>query len=120
MGLAKSAANYATLQGTASNVNSAASLVGPDANANVMCLSCHRAHASGFPFMLRFNATNGQFITGLDNKWVGTDSTDADGSSSRITLGYSQNQMQNAYYGRMASDFAPTQRVLCNKCHAKD
>ena len=88
---------------------------------NVMCLSCHRAHASAFPFMTRFGATGGEFITGSDNAYAGYDSTDPDGSNSRINYGYNQAQMSAAYYDRpAATNFSANQRVLCNKCHAKD
>jgi hypothetical protein len=71
---------------------------------NVMCLSCHRAHASGFQSMLRWNNTmmvaGGVYAspTGLDN-----------------------NQTIGAYYDLPATPtFATEQRSLCNKCHAKD
>jgi hypothetical protein len=28
--------------------------------------------------------------------------------------------MNKAYYNKTAVDFGPAQRILCNKCHAKD
>lgn len=69
---------------------------GPDENANVMCLTCHRAHASAFSAAGRwdFRAT---FIA------------------------QSHPGDREAYYGRdMASQFGPYQRSLCNKCHPRD
>jgi hypothetical protein len=29
-------------------------------------------------------------------------------------------ETQQSYYGRLATQFAPFQRTLCNKCHVKD
>jgi predicted CXXCH cytochrome family protein len=71
---------------------------------NVMCLSCHRAHASGFNSMLRWNNTF--MVVG------GVYANPAGGFTAAQTLG--------AYYDKPASDFASEQRSLCNKCHAKD
>lgn len=61
---------------------------------NVSCLSCHRAHASGFPALGRWNF-------GTDMVWDG----------------YPAPQ---AFYGRPQSYFAIAQRSLCNKCHVRD
>jgi hypothetical protein len=75
----------------------------------VICLSCHRAHASGFPEMLRWNMSttfivqNGAYPSGT----VGT--------APKTSAAY-----QAAYYDRPPTVFANYQRVLCNKCHAKD
>ncbi len=81
---------------------------GPDTSgkANVMCLTCHRAHASAFPFIGRwdFKAT---FIA---------DSHPKSGDS-----GVTGSDVINSYYGRnMAAQFGPYQRQLCNKCHMQD
>ncbi|HEY6011446.1 MAG TPA: cytochrome C, partial [Nitrospirota bacterium] len=124
MGLGRVAGNMAKLQSYAVNdgtkMGGVADAIAAGGTPNVMCLSCHRAHASAFPYALRFGATGGEFITGADNAYAGYDSTDAEGSNSRINYGYNQAQMAAAYYDRPATKFAPTQRVLCNKCHAKD
>jgi hypothetical protein len=75
----------------------------------VMCLSCHRAHASGFDSMIRWY-NNDSFVT-------------EDGAYYTVANGTAPNsvaQAQKAYYDRPATDFAAFQRVLCNKCHAKD
>jgi hypothetical protein len=86
--------------------SAAASMVGPTSgNETAMCLSCHRAHASGFTSMLRYD---------LDNEFmVATDAATG-------TVTYKNAAQQAAYYHRPESTFAPYQRVYCNKCHAKD
>ncbi|HKI48657.1 MAG TPA: cytochrome C, partial [Desulfobacteria bacterium] len=78
----------------------------------VTCLSCHRAHASGFDSMLRYSVQS-TFVT-INGAYpdMGTNPDDA--------MGRTVAEMQQAYYDRPASTFASYQRVLCNKCHAKD
>ena len=79
---------------------------GTSGKANVMCLTCHRAHASAFPLIGRwdFRAT---FITDSHPKY-------GDG-------GVTGNDVLNSYYGRnMAAQFGPYQRQFCNKCHMQD
>ena len=61
---------------------------------NVSCLSCHRAHASGFPTLGRWN--------------FGTD------------MVYDGFPPPQAFYGRTQAYFATAQRSLCNKCHVRD
>ena len=107
--------NLTTLQGHAVFNGSVTS--GPAAGANVMCLSCHRAHASGFSSMTRWD--NKDEILVADGVWPGSDvvgNTEAVATS----LGLSQAQYQAAMYGRPATRYAFVQRSLCNKCHAKD
>jgi len=72
---------------------------------NVMCLSCHRAHASGFGSMLR---------------WSGDDTFLTNSTEFYDTAGRGQAALTRAYYGRAFSDLGIYQRSLCNKCHAKD
>ena len=69
-----------------------------------MCLSCHRAHASGFAGMTRWNVDD-TFITN------GSAFVDTQGRGALL---------QAAYYGRAAGNFGAFQRSLCNKCHGKD
>ncbi len=57
---AEKTGDIATLKSHASNTN--AYLNGPSSSDQVTCLSCHRAHASGFPEMLRWNM-EGEFMT---------------------------------------------------------
>ncbi len=79
---------------------------GADSNSQVMCLSCHRAHASGFDHMTRwFN----------DSEFMVTNSAFA-----QVSRGQTAAEAQAAYYGRTVASFSSYQRSLCNKCHAKD
>jgi hypothetical protein len=84
----------------------ASSSSGPSlGNANVMCLTCHRAHASAFERIGRWDFAT-SFITNSHPKF-------GDG-------GVSGNDVVNSYYGRdMAAEFGNAQRQLCNKCHLK-
>ena len=76
-------------------------------NSNVMCLSCHRAHASGFAGMTRWNVDD-TFITGAAGAFADTQGRTATGT------------LNAAYYGRAGGEFGSFQRSLCNKCHGKD
>jgi predicted CXXCH cytochrome family protein len=92
-------ATYATLA-TASGTT-----IGPGTSDKVMCLSCHRAHASGWENMLRFNLeTTFMVSNGIYD----------------ISDGKTTAEAQAAYYDRAPTKFATYQRVYCNKCHAKD
>lgn len=76
---------------------------GPDANANVMCLTCHRAHASAFPDMGRwdFNAT----LLVASHPAIGD-------------VGASASDAYYSYYGRnISTDFGAGQGQFCEKCH---
>ena len=108
-------ATYTTLKTHAKNNDSV--LTGPDANSNVMCLSCHRAHASGFQSMVRFGHEN-EFMTIADAS--GNAIYDSSTTEGKINRGLTVAEQTSAYYGRPATNFAPYQRLLCNKCHAKD
>jgi hypothetical protein len=93
-----------------------------DSGSNVMCLSCHRAHATAFDSMVRWD----QMATFLTD---GTgDATSAQGFMSGVTTRTAA-QTQAGYYDRTVSSGAPAtgttqfgsyQRSLCNKCHGKD
>jgi len=77
---------------------------GPDTNANLNCLTCHRAHASAFRSAGRWD-----FSVPLLS-----DSHPAAGDS-----GVSGNDVSNSYYGRdIALEFGSGQGQLCEKCHA--
>jgi hypothetical protein len=94
---------------------------------NVMCLSCHRAHASGYPSMLRYQIEN-EFAMAADTAgnviYPGTDKNpDASTpsySKTRTNRGRHSTDYLFASYMRPADKFAPFQRPLCNKCHGKD
>ena len=108
--------DIATLAGHAKADNSY--LNGPGSSDQVSCLSCHRAHASGFQNMLRWGM-NYEFITtatGSTAIYPGTDN----GASGSANQGRTSAEWQAAYYNRLATQFGAYQRVLCNKCHAQD
>ena len=88
-----------------------------DNTKNVACVSCHRAHASGFESMVRY-FTGNEFITVADGASAAVyDSSTTEG---KINWGYSVAQQTAAYNGRPATVFGPYARNYCNKCHAKD
>ena len=87
------------------------------ASSNVSCLSCHRAHASGFESMTRYNLVN-EFMTIADT--AGVAQYDASTTEGKINHGKTVAEQTAAYYGRPATAFGPNARNLCNKCHAKD
>jgi hypothetical protein len=106
--------NYADLAALAVNNNT--QLGGPASTGDqVSCLSCHRAHASGWEYALRWNM-EGEFMT-YNGQYPGTDTTPTVPQFARGRLGA---ETQAAYYDRPVTTFATYQRVLCNKCHAKD
>lgn len=89
----------------------APTFAGPDSGSDrVDCLSCHRAHASGWEWALRWNPEYELL----------TDNTGAYFNGSFGGRGRSQAEVQASYYDRPSTVFAVTQRSLCNKCHAKD
>jgi len=96
-------------------VNNDTNLAGPTGEDRVSCLSCHRAHASGWEYGLRWNM-EGEFMT-YNSLYPGTDTTPTAPQFARGRLGA---ETQAAYYDRPVTKFASYQRVLCNKCHAKD
>ena len=101
-------ASYATLLSHAGSSNAATS--GPVAGATVMCLSCHRAHAAGFASMTRYD--------------VSAELMTDDVGAFEPRTGQNATSLAAAYYGRGDStgnaSWGNAQRILCNKCHAKD
>jgi len=89
--------------------NSGAYKLGPSVDDQVSCLTCHRAHASGFKDSLRFNLEYEMMV--YNGTYTG---------SAGSGMGRTETEMAGAYYDRPAANFASYQRVLCNKCHAKD
>ena len=82
------------------------STAGPDGSSNVMCLSCHRAHASAFQNATRWDATT-EFM--------------ADSHPMASDTGVTGDDVLNSYQGRdMVAQFGEFQRNLCNKCHVQD
>ena len=82
------------------------SAAGPDSSNNVMCLTCHRAHASAFNNITRWDMEHELLAEGLPS------------AANLVSMG----AVANAdYYGRdIATEFGDFQRSLCNKCHVKD
>ncbi len=111
---------FATLAPLASNTPTSASTAGPGSSDQASCLSCHRAHASGWRDALRWNP-EGEFITYVTSggvaTWPGTDTTSG---SPGYADGMLAAQVQAAYYDRPVTVFGAFQRSLCNKCHAQD
>jgi hypothetical protein len=109
--------DFATLKTAAIN-----NVVAPGAQAatssRVMCVSCHRSHASGFAHMTRWQ-NEGEFIAADGGVWPGTDSTFA-GSAAKYAMGRSVAETTAAYNGNPETKYSIYQRSLCNKCHAKD
>jgi len=110
---AENTSDYAALATHAKNDDS--QLGGPASSDQVMCLSCHRAHASGWENMLRWN--NAATFIVYNSNWPGTDTTPA---VPEFAMGRLSAETRAANYDRVATTFATYQRVLCNKCHAMD
>lgn len=104
--------DYALLKGVANS--NRANLKGADGESRVMCLSCHRAHASGWDSATRWNMQS-EFIV-HNGKFPGTDNY----ASAEHAQGRTSQEVRKSFYDREASVFASFQRSLCNKCHAKD
>jgi hypothetical protein len=106
-------ADYLVLASLARNDDSL--LAGPSSSDRVDCLTCHRAHAGGWTHALRWNIES-EFMT-YKGFYPGTDTTP---SLEELHRGRTSAEAQAAYYDRPATRFATYQRVLCNKCHARD
>ena len=104
--------DYTALKALAKSDDS--DLNGPSANSMVTCMSCHRAHASGFEYALRWNPES-ELLT-YAGLWPST----TNGSPPQYARGRAEGEMQAAYYDRLPSTFATYQRSLCNKCHIQD
>jgi hypothetical protein len=118
-------------------------------NEQVMCLTCHRAHASAFDNALRFDYTTSEFIAeswftlentavcddGFGGTWVDDDGVAGCSSGDTGYIGATNLPGATAapYYKHgtaidVANDpvaawdggYGHYQRSLCNKCHVKD
>jgi len=79
---------------------------GPDSSSNVMCLTCHRAHASAFNNITRWDTETELLVDSLP------------GATELAAMGAIPD---SAYYGRdIGTEFGDYQRGLCNKCHIQD
>jgi hypothetical protein len=81
---------------------------------NVMCLSCHRAHASGWDRASRWN-TRSDLLT-VGGQWPGIETS----APATVSQGRTSAETRAAMYDRNPEAYAPAQRGLCNKCHVKD
>ncbi|MHB1024578.1 MAG: cytochrome C [Desulfobacteria bacterium] len=106
-------ADYTVLKRTAGS--SGAQTGGPGTSSNVMCLSCHRAHASGWDHAMRWNVKT-EFLI-YNGGYPGIDDSTV---PARISQGRTRAETRKAYYDRPPTAYATYQRSLCNKCHAKD
>lgn len=106
--------DYTVLKAAANSNGSMRS--GPKTGSNVMCLTCHRAHASGWDHSTRWNERTG--MMSKDNAFVGSDSKTTD--SSIAAQGRLSAETSKAYYDRTADTFGSYQRSMCSKCHQKD
>jgi len=97
--------------------NATTSTAGAASSDRVMCLSCHRAHASGWDSISRWNNSS-TFLT-VAGDYPGTDAS-GKGANGEFAQGRTKAEVQAAFYGRPANVFATYQRSLCNKCHLKD
>lgn len=97
--------DYTVIKPAASSSNGG-SYLAATATAKVMCLSCHRAHASGFASMTRFNVAGS--TTDANSNYVLA-------SGMTTTL-----QAAAAYYQNSSATFGANTKQLCNKCHNKD
>lgn len=93
------------------------STAGPVSGDRVMCLSCHRAHASGWDSMMRF-PLDSTFTTVADGS--GNPVYPSPGTDPIQAMGRTNQEFQKALYDRPPTKFAAFQRTLCNKCHAQD
>lgn len=107
--------DYAALKLLA--VNDGSNNNGPASSDRVMCLSCHRAHATGWEFMGRWN--NAGELIAVEGLWPGTDSANAEAAKPKWAQGRTVAETTKAY-NDTAMHYASYQRSLCNKCHAKD
>jgi hypothetical protein len=85
---------------------------------NVMCLSCHRAHATGWDHALRWNMPQSGTIT-FGSSWPGVDAI-GDARLPANAQGRLQAETRAAMYDRDPSIYSAYQKTLCNKCHAQD
>ncbi len=87
-------------------------LDGPNATGSqVMCLSCHRAHASGWDSAARWNTKTDYIVYNGYYSQQGQ-------SYQPYGQGRLEAEAQKAYYDLRQSRFSLNQDTLCHKCHA--
>ena len=80
-----------------------------DGTPQVMCLSCHRAHASGWDGSMRWNSRSSYIVFAGKYSQVG--------DIQPYGQGRNEMEAQAAYYDRPASAFGYNQFQFCYKCH---
>ena len=100
--------DYATLKAHAKTDDSY--LAGPAGPSQVMCLSCHRAHASGWDHITRWN-TSSAYV-----EYNGFYAQEGQ-AYQPYGQGRTEQDALQAYYNKPANKFAPSQPTLCDKCH---
>jgi hypothetical protein len=102
--------NYAALNGILTNTPTKGPDLG-DGNPQVMCLTCHRAHAGGWDSIMRWNPKSDYIV--YNGKYS---------QEGQIYQPYGQGRTEaealQAYYQTPATVFAANQQKLCYKCHA--
>ena len=88
-------------------------LAGPLPRETISCLTCHRAHASGWRAIMRWNPDAGLIVSG--GAYPGIDG----GAPPEYHMGRTEAEPRRAYYDRPASSFAANQNRLCEKCHTE-
>lgn len=83
---------------------------------SVSCLTCHRAHASGWDHATRWNQ-NSDYIV-VAGQWPGVDAT-GPAATPALAQGRMVAETRGAMYDREPSAYAAFQNSPCNKCHAK-
>jgi len=94
--------------------------VGGDGSSKVMCLSCHRAHASAFDNALRWDYTTSEFIA---ESWMYKPQTGTPVAATAAPY-YKHGtviDVADPGTGNPFNDgYGEYQRSLCNKCHVQD
>jgi hypothetical protein len=103
--------NYATLKQLVTVTPSKGPSIS-DGTPAVMCLTCHRAHASGWDGGMRWNNRVVNIVS--NGLYTGGQASQAFQPSAQ---GRTELEAQRAYYDIPTATFANPQRTLCFKCH---
>jgi hypothetical protein len=103
--------NYATLKSLVTT-NPAKGPSITDGTPAVMCLTCHRAHASGWDGSMRWNNRTVNIV--LNGLYTGGQAGQAFQPNAQ---GKTELEALRAYYDIPVSTFASPQKALCYKCH---
>jgi hypothetical protein len=106
-------ADYTTLKSHAKTDDTW--LAGPDSQSQITCLTCHRAHASGWDGIMRWNTKTDYLVYNQSYAQAGQ-------VYQPYGQGRTEAEARQAYYDRPSpiqggTTFAPLQDTLCNKCH---